>query len=130
MSAEQTRRAWARASCKYLEEYAETLEQARHARLEPVEEQLLAGPVAGAVVAHPMSGHGVDDAALARLGAAEVIGLDYSPAAVETPNDVPRSSACRAATGRQSCRPAGSPRPAPGCGRCLGRPGAEQLQPA
>ncbi|HLS64517.1 class I SAM-dependent methyltransferase [Ruania albidiflava] len=82
MSAEQTRQAWARASRKYLEEYAETLAQAREARLEPVEEQLLAGPVAGAVVAHPMSGHGVDDAALARLGAAEVIGLDYSPAAV------------------------------------------------
>src|SRR5699024_12760492 len=82
MSAEQTRQAWALASRKYLEEYAETLAQAREARLEPGEEQLLAGPVAGAVVAHPMSGHGVDDAALARLGAAEVIGLDYSPAAV------------------------------------------------
>src|SRR5699024_11302362 len=70
------------ASRNYLEEYAESFAKAREARLEPVEEQLLAGPVAGAVVAHPMSGHGVDDAALARLGAAEVIGLDYSPAAV------------------------------------------------
>lgn len=82
MSAEQTRRAWAQAAGKYVEEYAETLAEARHARLAPIEEELLAEHLPGAVVAHPMSGHGVDDAALVRLGAAEVIGLDYSPAAV------------------------------------------------
>ncbi|HLV54071.1 MAG TPA: SAM-dependent methyltransferase, partial [Actinotalea caeni] len=74
MSDDATRRAWAQASQKYEHEAAEHLEAARTHRLEPVEEEVLAGEVTGASVVHPMSGHGLDDLALARLGAAEVLG--------------------------------------------------------
>lgn len=84
VSDDATRRAWAQASQKYEHEAAEHLELARTHRLEPVEEEVLAGEVTGASVVHPMSGHGLDDLALARLGAAEVLGLDYSPAAVRS----------------------------------------------
>jgi SAM-dependent methyltransferase len=80
----ETRQAWASASEKYEREAAELLVQARDYRLEAVEEAVLADEVRGAEVVHPMSGHGLDDLALARLGAASVLGLDYSPAAVRS----------------------------------------------
>lgn len=79
---EETRRAWDEASQKHVREYAELLVEARAARLFPVEEELLAPIVEGAKVVHPQSGHGIDDHALIRLGAASVLGLDYSPTAV------------------------------------------------
>jgi SAM-dependent methyltransferase len=79
---ENTRAAWEDASSKHVREYAEHLELARTARLLPIEEQLLRPLVAGAQVLHPQSGHGLDDHALVRLGAASVLGLDYSRTAV------------------------------------------------
>lgn len=84
METDRTREAWAKASTKYEHEAAEHLERARTYRLEPIEEEVLAADIAGADVVHPMSGHGLDDLALARLGAARVLGLDYSPAAVRS----------------------------------------------
>jgi SAM-dependent methyltransferase len=83
-SDEGTRAAWAVASQKYEREYSTHLEQGRVVRLLPVEEQVLTPIVSGARVVHPMSGHGLDDLALIRLGAAEVIGVDYSQAAVDS----------------------------------------------
>lgn len=81
---ERTRRAWAQAAGKYSREHAEFLEQARTAELFAVEQEVL-GPVlaAGPRVLHPMSGNGVDDIALVRAGARDVIGLDYDANAVE-----------------------------------------------
>ncbi|WP_114854781.1 class I SAM-dependent methyltransferase [Brachybacterium sp. YJGR34] len=79
---EDTRRAWDEASRKHVVEYAEHLEQARTARLWPVEEELLAPLIDDAEVLHPQSGHGLDDHALLRLGARSVVGIDYSPTAV------------------------------------------------
>ena len=79
---DDTRRAWDDASSKHVREYAELLEQARTARLLPVEEELLRPLIGGAEVLHPQSGHGLDDHALLRLGALSVRGLDYSPTAV------------------------------------------------
>lgn len=80
---EDTRRAWDKASQKHVREYADHLAQARTARLLPIEEDLLRPLVGGAEVLHPQSGHGLDDHALIRLGARGVLGLDYSPTAVE-----------------------------------------------
>ncbi|MEE1617431.1 class I SAM-dependent methyltransferase [Brachybacterium sp. J153] len=79
---ETTRSAWEDASQKHMREYAEHLEQARTWRLLPVEEEVLGPLLPGAEVLHPQSGHGLDDHALWRLGAASVLGLDYSPTAV------------------------------------------------
>jgi SAM-dependent methyltransferase len=79
---EHTRRAWDDASRKHVREYASLLDEARTARLLPCEERLLAGLVENAEVIHPQSGHGIDDHAMLRLGAASVLGLDYSPTAV------------------------------------------------
>lgn len=93
---ENTRQAWAIASQKYEREAEEHLDLARTHRLEPVEEEVLAADVRGAAIVHPMSGHGLDDLALARLGASSVLGLDYSPAAV-------RSAQERAATLELPC---------------------------
>jgi SAM-dependent methyltransferase len=81
---EETRAAWAVASRKYEDEYAEHLAAARTAELLPAEVAALGGLVADADVVHPMSGHGLDDVALARLGARSVHGLDYSEAAVSS----------------------------------------------
>lgn len=81
---DRTRQAWAAASEKYEHEAAQHLEMARSYRLEPIEEEVLTAEVQRAAVVHPMSGHGLDDLALARLGAASVLGLDYSPAAVRS----------------------------------------------
>lgn len=79
---EHTRTAWEDASQKHVREYAEHLAQARTWRLLPIEEEVLGPLLPGAEVLHPQSGHGLDDHALLRLGAAEVHGLDYSPTAV------------------------------------------------
>lgn len=79
---DDTRRAWDDASSKHVREYAEHLEQARTARLLPIEEELLQPLIGGVEVLHPQSGHGLDDHALLRLGARTVRGLDYSPTAV------------------------------------------------
>ncbi|WP_299305182.1 bifunctional 2-polyprenyl-6-hydroxyphenol methylase/3-demethylubiquinol 3-O-methyltransferase UbiG [uncultured Brachybacterium sp.] len=79
---DDTRRAWDDASSKHVREYAEHLEQARTARLLPIEEELLRPLIGGVEVLHPQSGHGLDDHALLRIGARSVRGLDYSPTAV------------------------------------------------
>lgn len=79
---EDTRRAWEDASQKHVREYDDLLEQARTARLLPVEQQVLRPVIEGAEVLHPQSGHGIDDHGLIRLGARNVLGLDYSPTAV------------------------------------------------
>ncbi|MCG7309158.1 class I SAM-dependent methyltransferase [Brachybacterium sp. ACRRE] len=80
---EETRRAWDEASRKHVREYGSLLAEARTARLLACEERLLDGLVEHAEVIHPQSGHGIDDHALLRLGAASVRGVDYSPTAVE-----------------------------------------------
>jgi len=80
---EHTRQAWDEASRKHVDEYEKLRKEARTARLLPVEEELLAPLLPGARVVHPQSGHGIDDHALVRLGAASVHGLDYSPTAVD-----------------------------------------------
>jgi SAM-dependent methyltransferase len=80
---DETQRAWEAASQKHIREYDDLLDEARTATLLPIEERLLRPIVeAGADVVHPMSGHGIDDVALARLGARSVVGVDYSPTAV------------------------------------------------
>lgn len=80
---QDTRRAWEDASQKHVREYAELLEQARTTRLLSIEEKLLRPLVPDAEVLHPQSGHGLEDHALIRLGARSVLGLDYSPTAVD-----------------------------------------------
>ncbi|WP_125778300.1 class I SAM-dependent methyltransferase [Antribacter gilvus] len=82
ITGDETRAAWAIASRKYEDEYADLLEEARTVELLPAEVAALGELVAGADVVHPMSGHGLDDLALARLGARSVLGLDYSDAAL------------------------------------------------
>ena len=84
VTGDETRAAWAIASRKYEDEYTEHLERARTAELLPAEVDVLGEIVVGADVVHPMSGHGLDDVALARLGARSVHGLDYSDAAVSS----------------------------------------------
>jgi SAM-dependent methyltransferase len=84
VAGDETRAAWAIASRKYEDEYTEHLAQARTAELLPAEIDALSEIVGGADVVHPMSGHGLDDIALARLGARSVHGLDYSEAAVSS----------------------------------------------
>lgn len=81
---EATRRAWDEASSKHVREYEEHLAQARTATLLPVENELLSSLIDGVEVVHPQSGHGLDDHALIRLGARNVLGLDYSPTAVDS----------------------------------------------
>ena len=78
---DETQKAWESASQKHVREYDELLNEAGTARLLPVEEAVLGDIVVGAEVVHPMSGHGIDDVALVRLGARRVRGVDYSPTA-------------------------------------------------
>jgi hypothetical protein len=66
-----TQQAWESASQKHIREYNELLEEAKSARLLPIEETLLRDIVVDADIVHPMSGHGIDDAALIHLGAGE-----------------------------------------------------------
>ena len=84
VTGDETRAAWAVASRKYEDEYAEHLTEARTVELLPEEVGTLGDLVVGADVVHPMSGHGLDDIALARLGARSVHGLDYSEAALSS----------------------------------------------
>lgn len=84
VTGDQTQAAWAIASHKYEDEYAEHLALARTNELFPAEVDALGELVVGADVVHPMSGHGLDDLALVRLGARSVHGLDYSEAAVSS----------------------------------------------
>jgi SAM-dependent methyltransferase len=77
-----TQQAWESASQKHIREYYELLNEAKDARLLPLEERVLRDIVVGADVVHPMSGHGIDDVALIHLGARSVTGVDYSPTAV------------------------------------------------
>lgn len=81
---DETRAAWAIAARKYEREYAEHLAEARSVELLPAEVAVLGTIIGGADVVHPMSGHGLDDIALVRLGARSVHGLDYSEAAVSS----------------------------------------------
>lgn len=81
---EDTRRAWALASTKYEREHDELLAAARHVELLPTEVAVLGDLLPGADVVHPLSGHGLDDLAIARLGARSVLGLDSSDAAVRS----------------------------------------------
>lgn len=76
-----TQEAWEAASQKHIREYDVLLEEARESGLLPLEEKLLRDIVTDADVVHPMSGHGLDDVALIRLGARRVTGVDYSPTA-------------------------------------------------
>lgn len=83
VAAAQTKSAWEQASQKHVREYDALLGEARHARLLPVEEELLASVLRQRPeVLHPQSGHGLDDVALVRAGARSVLGVDYSPTAV------------------------------------------------
>ena len=84
VTGDETRAAWAIASRKYEDYYDEHLEEARTVALLPEEVEALGDLVVGADVVHPMSGHGLDDIALARLGARSVHGLDYSEAALSS----------------------------------------------
>lgn len=81
---DSTRTAWAVASHKYVREHEQHLEEARSVRLLPSEETVLAGLLPGADVVHPMSGNGLDDHAMVRLGARSVLGLDYTENAVRS----------------------------------------------
>ncbi|MEL7977758.1 methyltransferase domain-containing protein [Isoptericola sp. F-RaC21] len=82
VTGDETRAAWAVASRKYTDEHDELLEAARTAALFPAEVAALGEVVRGADVVHPLSGHGLDDVALARMGARSVHGLDYSEPAL------------------------------------------------
>ncbi|GAA0571996.1 class I SAM-dependent methyltransferase [Kribbella sandramycini] len=73
---------WEQASAKHVREYDELLAQARDGELFPREVSLLAPVLAdGPLVVHFQSGHGVDDTALVRAGARQVVGVDYSSVA-------------------------------------------------
>jgi SAM-dependent methyltransferase len=77
------RGAWEQASTKYVNEHDELLEQGRNeARLFQREAELLQ-PLLGQqpTVVHFQSGHGLDDVALVKAGARQVVGVDYSSVA-------------------------------------------------
>ncbi|MET0134543.1 MAG: methyltransferase domain-containing protein [Kibdelosporangium sp.] len=77
-------RAWEAASQKHEREYGQLLaEAAAGTSLLPRERHLLRDILQRAPeVVHPQSGHGLDDVALIRAGAASVIGVDFSSVAV------------------------------------------------
>lgn len=84
-SAERANRAaWEAASDKHVREYDELLVQAASGSSLTSAENDLLRPVLSCTpeVAHPQSGHGLDDVALVRAGARSVIGIDYSQVAV------------------------------------------------
>ncbi|GGS33971.1 class I SAM-dependent methyltransferase [Actinokineospora fastidiosa] len=74
------RAAWETASRKHVREYAELLAEARAGTsLFPVELDLLRPLLEAApAVVHLQSGHGLDDVALVKAGAASVVGVDFS----------------------------------------------------
>ena len=75
--------AWESASQKHRREYEQLLAQAEAGTsLIDVERRLLADVLRGAPeVVHPQSGHGLDDVALVRAGAASGVGVDDSTVA-------------------------------------------------
>ncbi len=75
--------AWEQASTKHVVEYDELLEEARSGpRLFPREVELLQPLLDNKpTVVHFQSGHGLDDVALVRAGARQVVGVDYSSVA-------------------------------------------------
>lgn len=86
MSQDGTREAWDEASRKHEREYDDMLAQAADPRLVDIERQVLEPLLPGARVVHPLSGNGLDDAALLALGAREVIGVDYTLRAAASTN--------------------------------------------
>ncbi|MEU4604746.1 class I SAM-dependent methyltransferase [Kribbella sp. NPDC023972] len=77
------REAWEKASTKHVLEYDDLLEEARSdARLFEREAELLR-PLLDSrpTVVHFQSGHGLDDVALVKAGAHQVVGVDYSSVA-------------------------------------------------
>lgn len=83
--ARDLRRAWDVASHKYVEETDAVLSMARAdgGTLLPIEQELLRPVLARRpTVVHLQSGNGTDDLALTELGAASVIGVDFSRVAV------------------------------------------------
>jgi SAM-dependent methyltransferase len=81
--------AWEQASQKHVREYAELLaEAAAGSSLLDVERRLLREVLDRSPrVVHLQSGHGLDDVALVRAGAASVVGVDYSEVAVRAAQD-------------------------------------------
>ncbi|MEI8410380.1 MULTISPECIES: class I SAM-dependent methyltransferase [unclassified Kribbella] len=80
---QRNRVAWEAASAKYVNEHDELLERARQGeRLFDRETELLQ-PLLDEqpTVVHFQSGHGLDDLALVRAGARQVVGVDYSAVA-------------------------------------------------
>ncbi|GAB2665562.1 class I SAM-dependent methyltransferase [Kribbella swartbergensis] len=75
--------AWEKASTKHISEYDELLEEARSGeQLFPREAELLRPLLDDApTVVHFQSGHGLDDVALVKAGARQVVGIDYSSVA-------------------------------------------------
>ena len=80
---QSNRAAWEKASTKHVHEYDELLEEARSAAsLFPREAELLQPLLDDRpVVVHFQSGHGLDDVALVKAGARQVVGVDYSSVA-------------------------------------------------
>jgi SAM-dependent methyltransferase len=80
---QRNRVAWETASAKYVNEHDELLERARQGeRLFDRETELLQPLLDNRpTVVHFQSGHGLDDLALVRAGARQVVGVDYSAVA-------------------------------------------------
>lgn len=75
--------AWESASEKHVREYEALLAEARHGSSLTEAERRLLTPILDSqpTVVHLQSGHGLDDIALIKAGAARVIGVDYSTVA-------------------------------------------------
>lgn len=75
--------AWEKASTKHVVEYDELLEEARSdAQFFPREAELLQPLLEEQpTVVHFQSGHGIDDVAMVKAGARQVVGVDYSSVA-------------------------------------------------
>ena len=79
----QNRIAWEAASEKHVREYRELLAQARDESSLSANELDLLRPllVPSPAVVHLQSGHGLDDIALVKAGASQVVGVDFSQVA-------------------------------------------------
>ncbi|PZS06114.1 MAG: SAM-dependent methyltransferase [Pseudonocardiales bacterium] len=78
------RAVWESASRKHVREYETLLAEARTGLALTAAEREMLGPILQRrpTVVHLQSGHGLDDVALVKFGAARVIGVDYSTVAV------------------------------------------------
>jgi SAM-dependent methyltransferase len=85
------RRAWDVASQKYVKESDAFHAAAEAGTLVEVEVALIAPLLDRSVVLHLQSGNGTDDAALCRLGAAAVVGIDFSIVAARAARDRARA---------------------------------------